>query len=61
MKISMISAIPKDSIGSYQSIHDDGSNGQRMLFITDDEGVTVTLKNEQIGELYRRIKPPLAG
>lgn len=33
----------------------------RRLYITDDEGNTAILKNEQIGELYHQIKPGLAG
>lgn len=47
--------------GGYTSIHDDGSFVERKLIITDDDGNTITLTNEQIGELYLRIKPPLAG
>ena len=44
----------------YTSIHEDGTFVERTLYITDDEGNTVKLKNEQIGELYRRIKPAIA-
>ena len=47
--------------GGYGSIYDSGDAVDRTLAITDDAGNTVTLKNEQIGELYRRVKPLLAG
>jgi len=47
--------------GGYVSIYDDGFQAERNLFITDDDGNTVCLKNEQIGELYKRIKPTMAG
>ena len=46
--------------GGYLNIHDDGSHAERKLYIEDDEGNRVILKNEQIGELYKRIKPILA-
>ena len=46
--------------GGYVSIYDDGTFVERTLYITDDDGNTVKLKNEQIGELYRQIKPALA-
>lgn len=47
--------------GGYYSIHDGGKNVERLLFIEDDEGNSVKIRNEQIGELYRLIKPTLAG
>ena len=50
-----------DANGGYVSIYDDGWLAERRLFIEDDEGRTVCLKNEQIGILYRAIKPGLAG
>jgi hypothetical protein len=61
MKIHEMALIkdPKHN-GGYTSIHDDGPFVERALYITDDDGNTVKLKNEQIGELYRRIKPALA-
>lgn len=50
-----------DANGGYYSIHDGGENVERLLFIEDDEGNSVKIRNEQIGELYRLIKPALAG
>lgn len=47
--------------GGYISIHDDGYQAERTLHITDDEGNTARLKNEQIGQLYKQIKPALEG
>lgn len=47
--------------GGYVDIHDDGTQAERHLFITDDQGNTVCLKNAQIGELYVAIKPGLTG
>lgn len=47
--------------GGYLSIHDRGEEVERLLVIEDDDGNVVRLKNEQIGELYDRIKPILAG
>ena len=46
--------------GGFISIHDKGFLAERKLVIEDDEGNTVCLKNEQIEELYNRIKPGLA-
>ena len=43
--------------GGYTSIYDDGTAVDRTLFIQDDEGNVVMLKNQQIGELYDRIRP----
>lgn len=43
----------------YASIHD--SDVDRTLFIEDDDGNTVEIKNKQIGELFRYIKPALLG
>lgn len=45
----------------YVSIHDPGGSVERRLYIEDDEGRMVVLKNEQIGELYLAIKPAAAG
>lgn len=47
--------------GGYVDIHDDGFQADRSLVIEDSEGNRVTLKNEEIGQLYRFIKPALAG
>ena len=47
--------------GGYVPIDDDGLFAERKLFIEDDEGRMVVLKNEQIGELYKAIKPALQG
>lgn len=47
--------------GGYVSIHDDGFQAERLLYIEDDAGHSITLKNEQIGQLYKFIKPSLAG
>ena len=51
----------KDENCGYISIHDEGYLVERKLYIQDDEGNLVCLKNEQIGELYKSIKPVLAG
>ena len=61
MKIWQTSQTKNDCNGGYVSIHDDGWLAERRLVITDDDGNTVTLKNEQIGELYKAIKPAMAG
>lgn len=50
-----------DYNSGYISIHDSGFSVERELHITDDNGNTVILKNDQIGELYLYIKPGLAG
>jgi len=47
--------------GGYLSIHDPGIGANRLLYIEDDRGNMVQLHNEQIGELYKAIKPSLAG
>jgi len=48
--------------GGYVSIHDLGTDKiRRELVILDDEGGMVTIKNEDIGKLYRMLKPNLAG
>jgi hypothetical protein len=47
--------------GGYSSIHDCTKTSSRELWITDRDGNTVCLHDEEIGELYRGIKPPLAG
>ena len=47
--------------GGYISIHDGGFQAERSLFIEDSEGNRIILKNEEIGQLYRFIKPALAG
>lgn len=50
------------STPAYHSIHDKGGNGfERTLLIRDDAGNKVILRNEQIGELFRQIKPGLYG
>lgn len=58
-----LTSTPKneDCNSGYVSINDDGFISERKLYISDDDGNMVTLKNEQIGELYRAIKPALAG
>lgn len=61
MKVFEISTPKKDCNCGYTSIYDDGFFNERKLIIKDDEGNTVTLKNEQIGKLYRTIKPAMAG
>lgn len=61
MKICQTSETKESSNGGYASMHDDGYYVERKLIIEDDDGNTVTLKNEQIGELYKSIKPPMAG
>ena len=47
--------------GGYVSIHDDGFACERTLMITDDDGNTVKIKNEQIGKLFNHIKPAMMG
>lgn len=44
----------------YTSIHDDDGD-QRILIIDDERGGKVELHGKEIGELYKAIKPPLAG
>jgi hypothetical protein len=61
MQIWQTQQIKSDSNSGYISIHDDGFLAERRLFIKDDNGNTVCLKNEQIGELYKQIKPAMAG
>jgi len=61
MQIWQTSKTNEDDNSGYVSIHDDGWLLERRLIITDDNGNTVTLKNEQIGLLYRAIKPAMAG
>ena len=45
----------------YVSVHDSGLRTDRLLCIQDDEGHTIKLRNEQIGKLYKALKPELAG
>lgn len=45
----------------YVSIMDPGTHSDRTLYINDERGGTVELRNEEIGELYKALKPPLAG
>ena len=61
MKSWQITKSKSDQNGGYLSIHDMGKLADRTLYIEDDDGNLVTLKNEQIGELYKAIKPALAG
>ena len=66
MKAWEVSTPPKGGDGAYGNggyvdIHDDGFQAERSLYIEDDEGHCVRLKNEQIGQLYKAIKPALAG
>jgi len=61
MKIWQSSQTNKDENSGYVSIHDDGYLAERKLYIQDDDGNLVCLKNEQIGELYKAIKPAMAG
>ena len=62
MKVALSVALKdKKANGGYVSMSDDGTLAERTLCITDDAGNIVTLKNEQIGELYRAIKPGLVG
>jgi len=53
--------VREDVNGGYADIDDNGFQAERTLVIIDDDGNTVRLKNEQIGELYRFVKPVLAG
>jgi hypothetical protein len=45
----------------YVSIMDPGTYSDRTLYISDERGGSIELKNEEIGELYKALKPPLAG
>lgn len=46
----------------YVSIHEPDSDSlRRRLYIEDSEGRHVVLCGEEIGRLYRHIKPALAG
>jgi len=61
-KVWQVAFTPKELTDGYVSIHDKGDGHiRRNLFIRDDEGNTVCIKDEQIGELYKAIKPALAG
>ena len=57
MKLNMLE-VPKEDESPYVSIYDPGNESERWLYIEDDEGNTVVIKNEQIGELFKFIKPP---
>lgn len=62
MKITQLITIKDGNYnGGYVSLSDNNKYVDRILSITDDDGHTVIIKNEQIGELYRSIKPGLAG
>jgi hypothetical protein len=50
-----------DSKQMYVSIMDPGMYSDRTLYISDERGGSIELKNEEIGELYNALKPPLAG
>lgn len=53
---------PGESPKQYVSVHEPDTDGlQRRLYIEDSEGRSVVLKGEEIGQLYRHIKPALAG
>lgn len=52
---------PSKPNGGYISIHDDGYQAKRTLIITDDDGNMVKIRNDQIGQLYKQIKPALEG
>lgn len=54
MKTYLVTHINKDFKAGYYSIHD--KNIRRDLYIVDDNNI-VRIKDEQIGELYKEIKP----
>lgn len=55
MKTYIVTHINKDFKAGYYSIHD--KNIRRDLYIVDDDNKIVRVKDEQIGELYKEIKP----
>lgn len=55
MKTYLVTHINKDFKAGYYSIHD--KNIRRTLYIVDDNQKVVSIKNEQIGKLYKEIKP----
>jgi hypothetical protein len=48
-------------IGGYVSMNNPGETEERKLYIEDGEGNVAILKNEEIGELYKQIRPALEG
>ena len=51
-----------ESLRQYVSIHEPDTDGlKRRLYIEDSEGRSVVLKGEEIGQLYKHIKPAMAG
>lgn len=61
MRTIEISKTNNPGNGGYFSIYDDGFHTDRTLYIEDDVGNAVMLKNEQIGQLHRAVKPELGG
>jgi hypothetical protein len=43
--------------GGYVDIDDDGFQAERSLLITDSQGNSVCLQNEEIAKLFYHIKP----
>ena len=53
---------PGATMPSYVGIHDPDTDAvRRRLYIEDSEGRHVVLAGEEIGALYKHIKPALAG
>ena len=62
MKAFIYEKVPPGAKPSYVSIHaPDDEALSRALHIEDSEGRKVVLHGEEIGQLYRFIKPALAG
>ncbi len=65
IKIFQWTVVPKGHVeenGGYVGINDPGHDGySRNLSIDDGRGGKAHLKDEEIGQLYKAIKPALAG
>jgi len=57
MKIIEITPVSKNK-SMYTSIHADDD---RVMIIDDERGGRIELKGKEIGELYKSLKPTLAG
>jgi len=60
MKIFEIAKMTAPLWQMYTSVHDDDGE-RRTLVIEDERGGKVELYGKEIGELYKAIKPSLAG
>lgn len=60
MKAAMVNFKRKNDCGIYWTDIHAKDNGLRLC-IEDDDGNEVCLKDEQVGEIFDMIKPPLMG